>query len=321
MPEEKTVSDYTDRKTSIKILLIFGPTAVGKTALLEAPFFQNTEIINADSMQVYRGMNIGTAKPDEDFLKRVKHHLIDICNPDEQFNAGSFVSAADKLSVEISERGRWPVICGGTGFYFKNFICGLPQAPPSDEETRRRLQNELEHEGSAALFSRLENCDPESASRINPNDTYRILRALEVFESSGKPLSFFKLPQKPREEYNTLVIGLKRDRKILYDRINERVDIMFNEGLVEEVKGLMKAGFRASDPGMKGIGYREFFEIGINTTEEILKAKELIKRNSRRYAKRQITWFRQLDNINWFEPDDVEGIISCAQSFFRKNDC
>ena len=315
---------FPDKKTSVErasvettdVVLIFGPTAAGKTALLEAPVFNNSEIINADSMQVYRGMDIGTAKPDPDFLRKVKHHLIDIREPGEQFHAGDFVALAEGLVREISGRGRLPVICGGTGFYFKNFIYGLPDAPKSDESIRERLQADYEQGGIEPLLKRLGKVDPVTADRISRNDTYRVLRALEVYETSGKPLSDYKLPNQPRKEYNCLVIGLQREREDLYERINCRVDLMFEQGLADEVARLKAEGCKASDPGMKGIGYREFFdqdETGIPCSTE--RIKELIKRNSRRYAKRQITWFRQLENINWYAPEDIAGITACIESF------
>ena len=315
------ISDLKDSDNRIKVILIFGPTAVGKTALLEAPVFKNSEIINADSMQVYRGMNIGTAKPEKNFMKRVKHHLIDIREPDEQFHAGDFVALADDLVREISGRGRLPVICGGTGFYFKNFIYGLPDAPPSDEKIRDRLQAEFEREGSEPLYRRLGEIDPEAAARISRNDTYRILRALEVFETSGRPLSDFKMPAQPRAAFDCLVIGLKREREALYERINMRVDMMFEQGLFEEVRRLAAAGCRSGHPGMKGIGYREFFDLGVELEADVIEPSklealtELIKRNSRRYAKRQITWFRQLKDIHWFEPDDINGITAAVEGF------
>ncbi len=328
MPEETTGVAATEAEsTSVvitkvkkpkvkkpKVLLIFGPTAVGKTALLEAPVFKNSEIINADSMQVYRGMDIGTAKPDAAFLSRVKHHLIDIRGPGEQFHAGDFVELADRLVTEIIGRGRLPVICGGTGFYFKNFIYGLPDAPPSDELIRKRLQAELDAGGAESLVKRLEKADPVSAARINKNDNYRILRALEVFEVSGRPLSEYRIPSKPRAEYDCLLVGLNREREELYKRINQRVDIMFAEGLEDEVSRLRAEGCNETYPGMKGIGYREFFTAEKEgLTRERLA--ELIKRNSRHYAKRQITWFGQLEGINWFSPDDIDGISACVKSF------
>ncbi|MDC7227392.1 MAG: tRNA (adenosine(37)-N6)-dimethylallyltransferase MiaA [Spirochaetales bacterium] len=316
-------------KSKTKTVLIFGPTAVGKTALLEAPVFHNSEIINADSMQVYRGMDIGTAKPGMDLLSKVKHHLIDIRSPEEQFHAGDFVALADELVTDINGRGKMPVICGGTGFYFKNFIYGLPDAPPSDEAVRKHLQVELDSVGPEPLRKRLAEVDPVSEARISANDNYRVLRALEVYAVSGRPLSDYELPSKPRAQYDCLLIGLNREREVLYERINRRVDIMFEQGVAEEVARLRKSGCRAGDggrrgcreddPGMKGIGYREFFTAeNEGLSDEQLR--ELIKRNSRRYAKRQITWFRQLKNINWFAPDDIDGISSCVELFLGEND-
>ena len=322
MPEQLNVPEFSAGENAAKagklpVVLIFGPTAVGKTALLEAQVFTNAEIINADSMQVYRGMDIGTAKPDADFLSRVKHHLIDIRDPHEQFHAGDFVSLADELVEDINARGRLPVICGGTGFYFKNFIYGLPDAPPSDDAVRARLQQEFERGGIKSLVTRLSEADPVSAARINPNDSYRVLRALEVYETSGRPLSDYAIPDQPRPRYRTLLIGLKRGREELYKRINSRVEIMFDQGLAREVEALRRGGCKAADPGMKGIGYREFFTAEAEGFDEG-QLRELIKRNSRRYAKRQITWFRQLDKINWFEPEDITGISACVESFLRE---
>ena len=297
--------------------MIFGPTAVGKTDLLLSEVFSNSEIINADSMQVYRRMDIGTAKPDPEFLQKVKHHLINILEPSEQFNAGDFVTSADGLAAEITDRGKLPVICGGTGFYFRNFIYGLPEAPPSDGNVRERLQREMEKDGPAVLHNRLEQADPASARRINVNDRYRTVRALEVFEVSGRPLSSYTLPQHPRERYDIYLIGLTRPRKELYRRINERVGIMMEQGLEDEFRRLIASGCTADDPGMRGIGYREFF-----TMEEqglsIEDTAELIRRNSRRYAKRQITFFRQLEPINWFEPEDLKGITGGITDFLKR---
>ncbi|MBI9105896.1 MAG: tRNA (adenosine(37)-N6)-dimethylallyltransferase MiaA [Spirochaetales bacterium] len=301
----------------IPIILIFGPTAVGKTELLLSPVFNNSEIINADSMQVYRGMDIGTAKPDKGFLKRVKHHLIDIRNPGEQFHAGEFVQLADSLAEDITSSGKLAVICGGSGFYLRNFIYGLPEAPPSDESVRNELQAKLSAKGAVELYKRLQSVDPVAASRIELNDHYRIVRALEVYKVSGKPLSSFSIPDKPRAKYDIYLIGLQRDRSVLYERINERVDLMFNSGLGEEIDRLKAEGCDAGSPGMRGIGYREFFQAesqGFGPERVV----ELIKRNSRHYAKRQITYFRQLESINWFQPDDVEGINLGIRHFLER---
>lgn len=268
-------------------------------------------------MQVYRGMDIGTAKPDKDFLFRVKHHLIDIRDPDEQFHAGEFVELSDNLAEDINARGRLPVICGGTGFYFRNFIYGLPDAPPSDEAVRVELQTELETVGASALYKRLEAIDTISAARINPNDHYRILRALEVYEVAGQPLSSFSVPEIPRDGYDIFLIGLERERSLLYERINRRVEIMYNSGLEAEIVRLKAEGYDEDSPGMRGIGYREFFQADAEGFDSP-RTLELIQRNSRRYAKRQITYFKQLKSINWFNPDDIDAIGCAITSFLKK---
>jgi tRNA dimethylallyltransferase len=301
----------------IPVVLIFGPTGVGKTELLLSPVFKNCEIINADSMQVYRGMDIGTAKPGPDFLRKVKHHLIDIKDPSEQFHAGEFVETADATVNMIHSAGKIAVICGGTGFYFKNFIYGLPESPPSDSKVRKTIEDEFVEKGGREMLNRLKLVDPVSAKRINPNDNYRVLRALEVYTLSGQPLSSFTVPVEERDIYRICLIGLNRKRPELYERINKRVDAMISSGLEEEINSLVNKGYTENDPGMQGIGYKEFF-IGKNEGLDLSTTAELIKRNSRRYAKRQITWFRQLKNINWFSPEDIDGISGLISSFLKK---
>jgi len=291
-------------KNNPKTIILFGPTAVGKTRLIHDFFSRRSEVINADSMQVYRGMDIGTAKPPSSILEAVPHHLLDILTPDEQFDVGFFVRSADRLIPEIRERGNIPVLSGGTAYYLKHFIYGLPRAPKADQAARNALKRELETLGSAEMFNRLLRVDPVSASRIAPEDTYRVLRALEVFEVSGKPLSSYTCSTDPRPGLNLLTLGLYRDRQDLNRRIDERVEKMFEEGLAEEVKRLMAEGYGKDAPGMKGIGYREFHimkEAGCMTLNDV---KELIKRNSRRYAKRQMTFFRSLPGVRWVNPDD-----------------
>lgn len=265
-------------------------------------------------MQVYRGMDIGTAKPSAEFLAEVKHHLIDIRDPSMQFHAGDFVRMADELCKDIHGRGMLPVICGGTGFYFKNFIFGLPEAPASSEDIRLMLEKRLESEGSSVLFKELSIVDPVSAERIEVNDHYRLVRALEVFQNTGKPLSDYRVPDTPRSGYRFFLIGLDRPRDELYRRINERVEQMIGEGLESEFKKLREHGYGPEDPGMKAIGYSEFFDYESGKTN-FEKTVELIKRNSRRYAKRQITFFRQLPDINWYSPEDLEGISDAVREF------
>jgi tRNA dimethylallyltransferase len=287
--------------------VIFGPTAVGKTEFIERLFsrFGRFEVINADSMQAYRLLDTGTAKPAEQLRARIPHHLIDILEPTHQFNAGQFVHMAEKLIPEIRRRGNTPILCGGTAYYLRSFITGLPDSPPGNPEIRRQLKNEAEQRGPQALLDELERVDPLTRSRVKDRDTYRILRALEVYRSSGRPLSTFTNPTGPRREYEFLLLGLMREREELYSRIEQRVERMFREGLVEEVRSLLKRGLGFEDPGMRGIGYREFFELrkGCGTLETV---KQLIKRNSRRYAKRQITFFKSLADVHWLSPAEVD---------------
>ncbi len=297
---------------TVPVVVVFGPTAVGKTDFL-LHFEHIGEIINSDSLQVYRYMSIGTAKPDSSVTSRITHHLIDCIDPDQEFSAGNFVQRADQLCTEIWGRGKLPIISGGTGFFLKNFIYGLPQAPASSQEIRDMLQKRLAEEGLDRLRQELKEKDPDSWARIKPLDSYRILRALEVYYTSGSPLSDFKLPEKARPGYRFLLIGLIRDRTELYDRINRRVEAMFKAGLPEEYKRLRAMGYTKESPGLSAIGYKEFSlmeELGSLTMQDV---KELIKQNSRNYAKRQITFFKALPDVHWIHPDqwqEVEKLIA-----------
>lgn len=282
------------------VVLLFGPTAVGKTACLTELFSGNAEIISADSMQVYRGMDIGTAKPDSRFLSQIPHHLIDIRTPDEPFNAGDFVRETERLLPEILSRGRLPVICGGTAFYFINFLFGLPQAPPSDRKTAAEIEAEVLNGGRQRLYEELRLKDPVSAARIPPGDTYRLVRALEVLRTGGRPLSSYRTGQVPRSDFRFKIIELTRPRAELYERINRRVGQMFADGLPEEWRRLRADGCTAASPGMRAIGYAEFF-LSDNPDE----VRELIQKNSRRYAKRQITFFQKIPGRRRFHPDET----------------
>jgi tRNA dimethylallyltransferase len=297
------------------VLLLFGPTASGKTEILEKLFTGShplcrAEVISADSMQVYRGMDIGTAKPSAELLGRLPHHLIDIRNIREQFNAGEFVRLADEAARDIARRGALPVVSGGTGFYLANFALGLPDAPPSDPGIRAALREELREKGAAALMEELAAGDRESAGRIHLHDEYRLLRALEVLRLSGRPLSGFPRPgfsgpgsRRFRPEYRFLLVALERPRAEVYRRIDERCEAMFRGGLPGEVRRLWEAGYGPGDPGMKAIGYREFFigdgTAGFRFAGDTEAVKVLAARNSRRYAKRQITFFASLPNVNY----------------------
>ncbi len=298
----------TSIKGNLPLILLFGPTAVGKTDLILKLFEGTGEVISADSMQVYKGLDIGTAKPDLPYMKRLPHHLISIRHPHEQFSVGDFVEEAERLIPEILTRGRTPVISGGTAFYFKNFLHGLPEIPLFDNSYRTRLNEELKHKGLSSLYEELCQCDPQSGERLNKSDSSRIVRALEVFRATGKPISSFYVSDKVRDDYSLRIIGLERDRDDLYSRINRRVDIMFEQGLVEEVKGLIEKGVSNDSPAMKGIGYSEFFEMENRGCMTMSDLKDKIKQDSRRYAKRQITFFKSLKGVKWFSPSDLEGI-------------
>lgn len=284
-------------------MLLFGPTAVGKTDFLNNLYPRNFEIISADALQVYRGLDVGTAKPSKEEQEKIPHHLIDVRDPSESFDAGSFVAAADELAKDIRSRGRLPIVAGGTAFYLIRFLYGLPETPPADVGLRRKLEVRAEKEGTDALYRELAELDPITRERIHPNDAYRILRALEVYYATGHPLSDYRVPSQPRSDWSFTVAGLYRDREELYCRIDERVEKMWRHGLPREIDFLISRGCRESDPGMKGIGYREFFLMRRLGEWTIERVKEEIKKNSRRYAKRQLSFFRRIGETRWFRAD------------------
>jgi tRNA dimethylallyltransferase len=294
---------------------------VGKTSVAEELFTgdgaRRAEIVSADSMQVYKGMDIGTAKPSASLRERLPHHLIDIRMPDQSYNAGDFVHLAKETIARIAERGALPVVSGGTGFYLKNLIMGLPEAPPSDEGVRRALKAELREQGAETLGRELAACDPVSAARIHINDEYRLLRALEVFRLTGKPLSAFSMnaaragdprASRPefsgnrRDKYRFLTLALERPREDLYQRINDRCALMFKNGLAEEVRSLADSGYGPLCPGMKAIGYREFFDERGYAGGAAIEA--LVAQHSRNYAKRQMTYFASIPNTVWIRADE-----------------
>lgn len=310
-------------KNKIPVIVIFAPTATGKTALTvklfgsgSHSFFKNkAEIISADSMAVYKYMDIGTAKPSKDLISQIPHHMIDLVNPDIQFSVSDFVNKADELCNEIYLKGKIPVIVGGTGFYIRNFLLGLPQTPESDLQIRNQLKSELEKFGSDFMYQKLKTIDLISAEKINKNDVYRILRALEVFYITGKPRSSFVLFEKLREQYNFLPIVLERDREDLYNRIDLRIDQMFLDGLEQEVNLLISLGYKKEDPGMQAIGYREFF-MNLDSLEDI---KQKIKHDSHKYAKKQYVFMKGIPNakIYHIEKDQeyTEEVLSKITDF------
>lgn len=308
------------------MLALFGPTACGKTALLERLFCgperlvdKDATIISADSIQVYQGLDIGSAKPNPALLKSLPHELIDVRSPDQGFSLGDFVELADAACQRALDSGRLPVVSGGTAYYIKAFIFGLPSAPPADPALRSQLQLELDERGAAALREELAEVDPASHARIAPADQYRLLRALEVWRSTGRPLSSFELPLEPRKRWQVRSVAIDRPRAELYQRIDARVDQLFAAGLEAEIDRLCAAGLNAASPAMKGIGYAEFFgdyPEAASAEERRAAIKAAIAMHSRRYAKRQLTFMRSLPGVNWFVADDLAAVASFVQSFF-----
>ncbi|OEU74433.1 MAG: tRNA (adenosine(37)-N6)-dimethylallyltransferase MiaA [Desulfuromonadales bacterium C00003093] len=295
------------------VIVICGPTALGKTAVaLELARVFNGEIIGADSMQIYRYMDIGTAKPTPYEQASIPHHMIDIVDPDESFSAMQYAKMAHEEIMKLHAQGITPFVVGGTGFYIKALVHGLFMARPVDTDIRMRLKEEAAVHGAVSLHKRLSKCDPDAAERIHPNDTYRIIRALEIYETTGKSISKYHSEHGFADrQLKVLKIGLHINRNLLYDRINRRVDAMIEAGLVDEVKGLLGMGYSENLKSMQSIGYRHMVDFikGRLSWDETLRT---LKRDTRRYAKRQMTWFRSDSEIVWREAEqlsDIRGLI------------
>ena len=271
-----------------------------------------------DSIQVYQGLDIGSAKPSVEELVKVPHHLIDIRHPSQSFDVGDFVAEAAAAVGTISSRGRIPVLSGGTAFYFQNYLLGLPQTPPSNPEAREQSRTKWEEEGETRFRRSLAVVDPVSEARIQVHDTYRVQRAWEVWLQSGRPLSSFGRSP-PQESGNVFLAGLDRPREDLYHRIEVRVDAMIAKGLENEVRGLVAAGLGSEDPGMRGIGYSEWFPFILTGEGNRQEIRDRIVLNSRRYAKRQLTFFRSLPGVRWFDPDNPEVLSNCLQEWSLTN--
>lgn len=307
----------TSSKSSPSVFL-FGPTGVGKTRFLTEDLPPGFEVVAVDSIQVYRGLDIGSAKPTPAELARVPHHLIDIRNPEEPFDVGDFVREAAAASRSIAGRGRVPVLSGGTAFYFHNYQLGLPQTPVADLAVRAATLKKWEEEGEEAFRRQLAAVDPVSEARILPHDAYRLQRAWEVWTVSGRPLSSFGRSG-PAVGGPVFAAGLDRPRDQLYLRIEQRVDAMLAAGLEDEVRALAGRGYGPSAPAMKGIGYAEWFP-WILTGEGSRKAvRDAIVLNSRHYAKRQLTFFRSLPGVRWYDPDRPELLLADLREWSLTN--
>lgn len=297
-----------------KIVVFCGPTGVGKTAMsLQTAKVFNGEIVNADSMQVYKELDVGTAKPTVKEQAAVRHHLIDILAPTEDFDAAKFVGMAKKVISEIVTQEKIPLVVGGTGFYIKALIYGLPPTAKTDAAIRQNLKAELAQFGREVLFERLKKVDRVTAERLHPNDTFRVIRALEVFEATGEPLSQIHAKhQFETKQYDALKIGLNLPRQALYARIDQRVLKMVEAGFVEEVEALLNKGYSADLKTMQALGYRHMTAF-IQGEVPLEEAVSTMQRDTRHYAKRQLTWFKKDPEIHWLRPDDwdkVEQLIA-----------
>ncbi|MFY9175403.1 MAG: tRNA (adenosine(37)-N6)-dimethylallyltransferase MiaA [Peptococcia bacterium] len=307
-----------------KLLIIVGPTAVGKTAVsLDIAHKFKGEIISGDSMQVYRQMDIGTAKIKPEETQGIPHHLLDIRWPDETFNVAEFQTLARQKISEINQRGKIPILVGGTGLYVQAVIDEYKFGSVAvDYGYRKELQEIADAEGSAYLWQQLHLVDPEAADGIHPNDRRRIIRALEYFHTTNSKISANKNidPQGSSARYQAVMIGLNMERQLLYQRIEDRVDKMMEEGFLEEVEKLMVQGYSGDLPSMQGLGYKQLVSY-LEGEVDLETAISLIKRDTRRFAKRQLTWFRRDPRINWFMVDqykDKQGLIEEIISFIGR---
>lgn len=290
--------------SKIKIFaVVCGPTGVGKSAVgLKLAKLFNGEIINSDSMQVYRGFDIGTDKLPPSLQENIPHHLMDIVEPATQFTAADFVERAVEALTAIRLRGRLPIVVGGTGLYIKALVEGLFPEGGRHPEIRSRLKKESQTKGSSVLWEKLFAVDPAYAQKIGKNDSIRIIRALEVYEATGKPFSLhFSSTFSRVEDFTILKIGLKLERKILVSRIEDRVDRMFSQGIVEEIRGLLLSGVDESVPPFRALGYQHVLR-HIRGEIRLETAIAETKKDTRRYAKRQMTWFSKMEDIRWFDP-------------------
>ena len=298
-----------------QIIIITGPTAVGKTkyalALAET---MDGEIVSADSMQIYRGMDIGSAKPSPHELSLIKHHLIDIADPREPFTVAEYQKLAKPIIFDILERGKVPIVSGGTGLYINSLIYEMDfTAPPGDPEYRRELEKIAEEKGPESLHEKLLALDPAAGERIHPNNSRKVIRALELAEQKGKSLPEFTQSFVKTKDYFPLLLVLSRDRKELYEQIELRVDQFMEAGLLQEVERLLSEGLNEKHTSMQGIGYKEVIAY-LKGRCDLGETIEKIKQNTRRYAKRQLTWFRRYEEAQWFNlseyRDDSESIAA-----------
>lgn len=293
-----------------KVIVICGPTASGKTALsIKLAQKINGEIISSDSMQIYKDMDIGTAKPSKEEMQGITHHLIDFVEPNQRYSVAEFKKDAEKAIEEILSKGKTPIIVGGTGLYVDSLIYGIEyQDIQLDERYRKELEERTEKEGLRQLYEEAQKIDPQAIEKISPNDKKRILRILEIYKATGKNKTQQEIEsRKNGVKYDYKVFAINWDREQLYERINKRVDIMLEQGLIQEVEQLLKK-YKEFPTAMQGLGYKEVVEYlqGEVTLEEMI---EKLKMETRRYAKRQITWFKKNRQTIWIGPQDLQRIL------------
>ena len=314
--------DYklSENKKQIPIITIQGVTTSGKSKLaMEIAEKLKTDIISADSRQVYKLLDIGTAKPTKEEQNKIKHHLIDLIYPNQRYNAGLFARDAHKVIEELSNKDKIPLIVGGTGFYVKALLNGLDEIPDIPDSIQKKLYQVKEQKGESYLYTYLNAVDPESAKRIERNDIQKILRALEVYEYTKKPISDYWNQEKLPGNLISYNIYIFEERNVIYERINKRIDNMMKIGLLKEIEGLLNADYKENDPGMVTVGYREFYPF-FKGEKKLENCIELAKQHTRNYAKRQFTWFRKIDFDLTLNQSDIKfsDIIDRIREFYFK---
>jgi len=300
-----------------RLIFLVGPTAIGKTGIsFELAKLIGCEIISCDSMQVYKGMNIGTSKPAKCLLNSIPHHLVDIIEPSEEFSVAQFSRLSAAAIEGIISRRKTPLLVGGSGLYVKILIDGIFEAPATDRELRNRLEQEAEEFGTGILYDRLKEVDAQAAKKIHINDLRRIIRALEVCQKASAPISELRKDMKGlSESYDIRIFGFNMERGILYRKIDERADLMFTEGLVNEARNLTET--KLSLTASQALGYKEVFGY-LRGEYDLEEAKRLVKRNTRRFAKRQLTWFRKDKRVEWMMLDENFDTEEAARLIWKK---
>ena len=300
------------------IIVIVGPTGSGKTKLsLMLAELLNSEIISADSRQIFKFLDIGTAKPTKEELKRVKHHLIDKINPDQDYNASKFAADAEQIIKEIFEQKKIPIVVGGSGLYIKALIDGIAESADTNSELREELLTLRKKKGNEYLYNELKKVDDVSAEKMLPQNWKRVIRALEVYKLTGKPIWMHYQNQQIERKFSFKQIGLNWKREELYNNIENRVDKMIEDGFIDEVKSILNMGYSRNLNALNTVGYKEIIEY-LDNKISLERAIELIKRNTRRYAKRQMTWFNADKRIEWYNINNEDDFKNLAEKIAKE---